>query len=100
MPKLGEKDVSEKEFYRYVESTMTGALITDYPKMLYKAGEVPLGQHDHQGGTLLIAGKHKAETLIVTNEDEELAAVEDGWSDKLPGDEPKRGPGRPAKSEG
>lgn len=97
MPKLGEKDVSEKDFYRYVESTMNGALITDYPKMLFKVAAIPHNEHHHQGEPLLIGGKAEAATMTVANEDEELAALAEGWSEKLPTEEPKR---RPAKVEG
>jgi hypothetical protein len=95
MPKLNGQDVTEKAFYDYVRTTMEGGLVTDYPKMLYKAGEIPHNEHHHQGEPIKIGGIHDAQTLVVNDADEELAALEDGWAATLATPEPKRGPGRP-----
>lgn len=83
MPKVNGQDLSEKEFYNYVRGTMQGQTITDYPKMLYKPGGIGHNEHHHQGEPLLIAGRHEAVTLLVDNEDEELAALADGWATTL-----------------
>lgn len=99
MPKLNGQDVSEKAFYEYVRTTMEGGLVSDYPKMLFKLGAIPHNEHHHQGEPLKIGGTHEAQTLIVNDEGEELAALEDGWAVKLAEPEVKRGPGRP-RSEG
>lgn len=52
----------------------------EYPRALFRAGE----GDDHQSweGALLVAGAHKVDTLIVNNEDEELAADAEGWKRK------------------
>lgn len=70
-----------------------------YPKMLYRDGEGL--EHLHCEQPLLVGGKHKVDTLVVQDEDEELAALTDGWRDTAaPADEsPKRGPGRPKQTE-
>lgn len=94
MPRLNGQDVSEKQFYDYVRTTMEGGLVTEYPKMLYRAGAIRHNEHHHQGEPIKIAGTHEAETLTVNDEAEELAALEEGWSAKLPAVEPETRRGR------
>lgn len=65
----------------------------DYPKALYRDGDD--GNHNSWDGPLLVAGKHQVETMIVNDEDEELAALSEGWRDTAApaAKEVKRGPG-------
>lgn len=49
----------------------------DYPKMLYRAGE--LRDHHLNAEPIKIANQYDAETLIVDDADAELAALEAGW---------------------
>lgn len=66
----------------------------EYPLMLYRKGA---GKEMLYGEPF---GRADVENMTVENEDEELQAIEAGWSRKMPSDEePKRGPGRPAKTE-
>lgn len=48
----------------------------DYPKMMFRDGEA--SDHISWDGPVLVAGE-KVETLIVNDEDEELAAMGEGW---------------------
>ncbi len=84
MPKLNGQDVTERQFFDYVRTTMEGGQITDYPKMFFRAGPIAHNEHHHQGEPLKIAGTVEAQTRLVHNEEEELAALEEGWSAKLP----------------
>lgn len=50
----------------------------EYPLMLYKPGDNP--SHNILDEPLLVQNKHRVATMIVNDVDEELAAMEEGWS--------------------
>lgn len=73
----------------------------DYPRMMYKPGV--LVDHDSAGLTLKLCNEFDNATMIVHNEDEHLAATEEGWREEPhhASEAPeKRGPGRPRLSTG
>ena len=53
----------------------------DYPKMLYRAGE--LRDHHLNAEPVKIANQYDAETRVVVGEDEELTALNEGWHTTL-----------------
>lgn len=93
MPYIGNERVNDHEWSKYVDQQNSGGNVSEYPKMLYREGT--LTGHTLDASTpLKIGNAHECETLIVESEDEELAALEDGWALKAgtaKTDAPRRG---------